>query len=195
MQGAQGRLHDAIKHQLNLASGSMTWRSRSSKAFGLTAPMKRLPGGPSSTWPLRSMPAQQVGERVQRVAPGDERQVAGHGVSPRRSVGCHRRVQRKQHRRRDRHAHQRRVPRSPRELPRIPPHESVIVSPRISPGPPIACRRAATRVASASRNPPSRSHTVPGGSRSSASRSKRARWTAATRAVADARSVRSPPVR
>ena len=198
MHRCAARMHDAFEHQLNLASGSITPRRRSSKAFGRHgADEARVRAGPSSTWPFRPMPRRRSDERVQRVAPGD------------RAPGCRPRCIGAPHRsapaprpaassigERDRHAHERTCPADAHANSRASRHTAASSSPGDGSRsrPPIACCRAATRVASASRNPPRRSHTVAGRLEVDALRDRSGRAARRpSRATSPTRSLPRPP--
>ena len=194
--GWNGVLH-GIRHpsRAQSACGSITERRRCSNGFGRrSAPMKGDPGRPGQHLPDEALLAQDRVEHVDRAAARRPRR----GCRPRHSactaaVGASARIQRRQPAATQRHADERCVGRNPRELARVAPHEphrppgeDVALGPPIDlPGPSLASSSASRRAA----EPEPRR--TPGGVRSMASRSKRARCTAAISASADARSPAS----
>ena len=86
----------------------------------LTAPMKRRPGGPSSTWPMRSCRATRPRACPASHASAIQARLPATRVSPRRTVGRQRSIQRAQRRRGNRHAHQRTRPAEPTPTPALP---------------------------------------------------------------------------
>ena len=153
-------LHRPIPAQNLPASGIHDARSRSSKAFGVTAPMKRRPGSARAA-PGPTAPCRAGCRRGRRAAPARQ---SAPGCRPRCSGGPHRRrasaaSSARQHGQRDRHAHERTCRGRPGELARVPPDRGIVARRcRTSRVRRSTCCRAAHARRAPRGTPPRRSH-------------------------------------